>query len=114
MGDVITPAAFNAVTVVNDGVVIDSGASNHMVNRASMLRNLQPADTTVRTAKKARLTCTTKGEAIVKTRNNKLVLLSDVVLLPALTCNLLSVSKASEAGYKVEFTRNGQVFFTSP
>jgi hypothetical protein len=108
-GALITPAAFQSTTTASNGFIIDSGATHHMVNKVSLLRNTHAVDVKVLTANQQAVTCTLKGEAIVKTDTGKEVLLKEVLLLPALTCNLLSVRKANEAGLKVEFTRNGNV-----
>jgi hypothetical protein len=82
-----------------------------MVNKVSLLRNTQAVDVKVLMANQQALTCTLKGEAIVKTDTGEQVLLKEVLLHPALTCNLLSVRKTNEAGLKVEFTKNGNVTF---
>jgi transposase InsO family protein len=82
-----------------------------MVNKVPLLRNKQAVDVKVLTANQQVLTCTLKGEAIVKTDTGEQVHLKEVLLLPALTCNLLSVRKVNEAGLKVEFTKNGNVTF---
>jgi hypothetical protein len=108
-GALITPAAFQPTTAASNGFIIDSGATHHMVNKVSLLRNTQAVDVKVLTANQQAVTCTLEGEAIVKTDTGKQVLLKEVLLLPALTCNLLSVRKANEVGLKVAFTRNGNV-----
>jgi transposase InsO family protein len=112
-GALVTPAAFQAVTGSKGGFVIDSGASFHMVNDPSLLRNQQTTSVDITTANKELLRCNTKGEAVFLNHAGEQVLLREVLLLPALTCNLLSVKKASEAGLSVQFAHNS-VTFTQP
>jgi transposase InsO family protein len=110
-GALIMPAAFQAVTEDKHGFMIDSGATHHMVKDALLLRNTKPTQVNVTTANQEVLQSTMKGEAIIVNHNGEKVLLKEVLLLPSLTCNLLSVNKANEAGLKVEFSSNGKVAF---
>jgi hypothetical protein len=103
-GALVTPDAFQAVTWGKQGFIIDSGSSFHMVNNASLLRNHQPISVEITTANNEELRCETKGEAVLVNHAGRQVLLRDVLFLPALTCNLLSVKKASEAGLNKNFT----------
>jgi hypothetical protein len=109
-GALATPAAFQAVICSKQGFIIDSGASFHMVNDASLLRNHQPISVEITTANKELLRCDTKGEAVLINHAGKQVLLKDVLFLPALTCNLLSVKKASEAGLNINFAHDMILF----
>jgi hypothetical protein len=106
----MTPAALKATTQAEDGFIIDSGASLHMVKNASLLRNATPTKISVTTANAQTLLCETKGEVVIVNHNNEQVLLRDVLLQPALTCNLLSVTKADQAGVTATFTK-GSVRF---
>jgi hypothetical protein len=74
-----------------------------MVNDASLLRSHQPISVEITTANNEELRCDTKGEAVLINHAGKQFLLRDVLFLPALTCNLLSVKKASEAGLNINF-----------
>jgi hypothetical protein len=106
----MTPAALKATTQAEDGFIVDSGASHHMVKNASLLRNATPTKISVTTANEETLLCETKGEVVIVHHNNEQVLLRDVLLQPALTCNLLSVTKADQAGVAATFS-GGSVRF---
>jgi hypothetical protein len=82
---------------------MDSGASYRVVKDASLLLNSQPANVRVTTANQEDLHCSTKGKVVIINHAGEPVLLKDVPLQHALTCNLLFVKRATEAGLKVEF-----------
>jgi hypothetical protein len=111
-GALITSEALRTQTFQHNGFIIDSRASQHMVNKSELLLNIRPTDIWVKTAGDQELHCTAKGEAVILTATGQEVLLQEVLLLPAMTCNLLSVPKAIENGLKVDFQDNGQVLFT--
>jgi hypothetical protein len=75
-----------------------------------LLRNASPTKISVTTANEQTLRCETKGEVVIVNHNNEQVLLRDVLLQPALTCNLLSVTKADQAGVAATFSGGGVRF----
>jgi hypothetical protein len=82
-----------------------------MVKDASLLLNSQPANVRVTAANREDLHCSTKGKVVIINHAGEPVLLKDVPLQPALTCNLLFVKRATEAGLKVEFGSLRKVTF---
>jgi hypothetical protein len=109
----ITPAAFSATTREDNGFIIDSGATHHMAWHASLFRCQKPTNETVTTASHEELLCKIKREVILINHAGEQVLLRDVLLLPDITCNLLSIRKADEVGVNAHFSRGKVTFKTS-
>lgn len=83
--------------------LLDSGCSQHMVNDASLLsdtRSIPPK--TVLVGNKATLPCTMAGTLLATTHLGK-IQFRDVLYVPGLSHNLLSVYVLNTAGYSLTF-----------
>lgn len=91
-----------------DGVwYVDSGASSHMTPHAQLLSNIQPCNVgEIRSANNAKLKVNGAGNAILKICENN-VPVKDILHVPGLTANLLSVSHIASNGNSVLFNVNG-------
>lgn len=81
--------------------ILDSGSSSYMPNNKNLFKNLQPIKTEIGTAKK---TQTLKAEGIGMIETDKFILI-EVLYVPELTKNLLSVNAIIENGGTVLFTK---------
>ena len=54
-----------------------------------------------------------KGDIEIQLNNGKTHILKNVLCVPRLSCNLLSVGAAADYGYKIEFTKKGCCFKNS-
>lgn len=87
-------------------MVIDSGASNHLIKAeyGRFCKNLKKISHTINVSKEGEtVTSTTSGDQPLITENNTPILLKDVFTCEKLFHNLLSVRKMVESGLKVEF-----------
>jgi transposase InsO family protein len=106
-GALVTTAGFNVSTSMQHGMILDSGATHHMVNDEVLLIGAQQADIKVKIADDSILSCTKTGSVEIQNHEGALVKLNNVLYMPDLSCNLLSVSKAQDAGYLVTFDSKG-------
>lgn len=88
-------------------VFVDSGSSNHMCNNKGLLSNIK--DTSVQVIAAANnqqmiSTCTGDLHIII---NKKVRIFNNVMFVPNLSANLLSVSKLCQNGFTVKFNENG-------
>jgi hypothetical protein len=83
--------------------IIDSGASSHMTGQRNLLSDVIDLDSAVvvTTANGATLTAKKSGSARLELGNGGWVELTDVLFVPGLKRNLVSLSKVSEAGLSV-------------
>jgi hypothetical protein len=81
---------------------LDSGATHHMCNDVNLLSNLKPQQTeVVGSVKESNAQCNSAGEAFIQC--NELIKLKDVLFVPDLNRNLISIKKMDEAGLKAVF-----------
>jgi hypothetical protein len=85
-------------------LVLDSGATRHMVNDRNLLSNIRAVDTVdVITANNTVMQIREVGDISLVNRNNEsnTVIIKDVGLIPTLAANLISGIKMTDAGFKV-------------
>ena len=90
--------------------LLDSGASLHVSNSSSNFEYLQPEKTTVRLGDNRQVSATGRGTVKLLVKANGIVntlLLKDVVLVPELGVNLVSMAKIESLGLKI-LTENGK------
>jgi len=112
VNDAMTAIACNAEAKASDMWYLDSGATKHMSNSKEKFNSLhEDAITKVFTAADQYLESSGKGSIKLSTRINKndsnLVELKDVIYVPKLRSNLLSVSAITDKGYVVMFNNKG-------
>ena len=92
---------------------VDSGASGHLSgNRAWFTELLQCEPCTVTVADHGTLTCAQRGTVVLNTRSGRITV-RNVLYVPSLGVNLLSVSSIVNAGMRVRFTKSGCSIRTS-
>src|SRR5277367_1195143 len=90
---------------VNATTIIDSGATQHMFNDCNVFETLTQKDATITCANSQSISATHVGT--VKLNDSKT--LTNVLLVPELQHNLISVSAIAKEGNDVTFTHNGSV-----
>jgi len=101
--DKISSMAANDKSIPEEFIwILDSGSSSHMVNDERLFKSLTWKESEIGIAKKKE-TIKSKGIGTVETEN---CILNDVLFVPELRQNLLSVSAIVENGGKVDFARN--------
>ncbi|WVY91413.1 hypothetical protein V8G54_036927 [Vigna mungo] len=89
---------------------VDSGCSNHMTYNRSWLSNLdETKKSKVRVADNNTLKVEGIGSVKIKCRNGLHATLENVLLVPEMKCNLLSVGQLNENGYTVIMGSNAQM-----
>lgn len=91
---------------------VDSGASAHMVSNKNMLTNLtyEPKVKEIIVADRTKVPVLCSGDLQLTTRVKKItheVKINNVLCIPTLTTNLLSVSRMIANGNRVSFNKNG-------
>lgn len=92
--------------------ILDSGATEHLVNDLSFYREYQKLKEPIKISvakKEASIWATHKGSIEVLTNLGYPGVLHDVLYAEEVPLNLLSVRKMQEAGFSVNFTPNGEV-----
>ena len=93
--------------------IIDSGATSHMCNDKSQFTKLKPISkslqVTLADGHKVEATAigTVSLELLLPNATTKVITLTDVLYMPRLSCNLLSVPRAFDAGYILNFSKQG-------
>lgn len=105
-------AAFMASTSTSDAWFIDSGASVHMTKCKHLLKNeTLPQIRTIKVANDKALTVESSGQLTLDTCNEKgesnKILFQNVLFVPELVTNLLSVSQIVNNGGEVKFNHKG-------
>lgn len=100
------PNKFNEIKFI-----VDSGATEHMVNDESYFDSVRQIDpVTIGVAKsETTLKCTQAGEIsiqILKNGKKSTTVMEDVLFVRELRCNLLSVQKLTHKGFTVTFEEN--------
>lgn len=96
------------------GFVADSGASEHMTDKRSILINFKPIKEgthTVLGIGNIRLQAEGKGDVEITNAAGVSLLLQDVLYVPGLGINLFSISAATEKGVKAVFSDNMVTFY---
>jgi transposase InsO family protein len=92
---------------------VDSGASSHLTGCRAWFTELHScAPCTVVAANHGTLTCTQRGTVTLNTERGR-IHVRDVLYVPSLGVNLLSVSAIVNAGMRVRFTKGGCRISTS-
>lgn len=104
--------AFTVADATHSSWVIDSGASAHMANDKSFFRSLkQFAGGFITLADGKRTQIQGEGSGVVYgvdgEGNTQKIDVNEVKFVPALSTNLISVSKLSQKGFKVSFDTDG-------
>jgi len=93
--------------------IVDSGASSHMTPHRDILTNCKESTTcTITAANSEKLSVKAVGNSCIKL-NDMQVEVKNVLLVPKLSTNLLSVSKIVEMGNSVTFNKNGCTVYNS-
>ncbi|KAJ8714218.1 hypothetical protein PYW08_007838 [Mythimna loreyi] len=102
-------AAFSAFSDRNiNKWIMDSGASMHMTgNRHRMYNVTEPPVKEITVANKEPLSVGGVGYTDMRLAQGKIIQLKNVLFVPDLAVNLLSVSAIVSSGYKVTFTQRG-------
>ena len=117
LNSIITVNNTKSVTDSNSNIVtwiLDSGATSHISYRKDIFSNLEPVDNiyikwgNTNTLLKA----TAKGNIDITFTSTKIpIVLKDVLLVPELETNLLSLGQAVERGAEFRFNRNKSLAF---
>lgn len=106
-----------AKRAANVRFVVDSGATEHMVNDERLLENVKELDkpAAISTAKSGQVLWATKSgkmrlTSVIGVNKMKPITLYNVLFIPGLDSNLLSVRKANEMGKKVVFVNDSVLF----
>ncbi|CAA9994150.1 unnamed protein product [Nesidiocoris tenuis] len=87
---------------------VDSGATSHMTMRRDWAQEVQPCEQKeVVVANDEKLTCQGTGDVKITLQGGTSKTLQDVMIVPQLAANLLSVSKIVEKGLTVVFSKDG-------
>lgn len=97
--------------------VVDSGATNHMTDNRSIFTSFRPVNgPSITTAGKGSLQTTARGDVSIVAANGVQVTIKDVMYVPGLGHNLLSLAQLEDRGIsyrsekgRMEFVRQGKV-----
>jgi hypothetical protein len=100
------------IDYTSDGVLIDSGASDHMIGSVDTLEDVEPHSATVILPNSSVIECTQKGTMRVRfysTSHNRYftVALLNTLVVPSLRLPLVSTNRLSESGHIVQFDAVG-------
>ena len=88
--------------------IIDSGASQHMCNNRSLFSRFENFATTITIANNTTMNAVGRGDVKIVTKNEKYFTLTNVLFVPQLASNLISVTSATKNHHiRFNFT-NGQ------
>ncbi|RVE43375.1 hypothetical protein evm_011960 [Chilo suppressalis] len=90
---------------------IDSGCTQHMCNDKNMFNKIQSSKNKVKIADNSVLNCIGIGFVILHLNGNNKIMLCDVIYVPDLSANLLSVSKLVAMDFNVTFGHEGCLIF---
>jgi hypothetical protein len=81
---------------------LDNGRSNHMNGNKVWLREVDPGKTKkVKIADHRTLTAEGMGKIAIEGKNGKRAIIEEVLYVPGMQCNLLSVGQFIQKGYSV-------------
>ncbi|MCO5603555.1 hypothetical protein L7F22_057706 [Adiantum nelumboides] len=94
---------------VEDGWYVDSGASNHMTHHHDWFTSVQPFEGkgSILTGDDSHHAIQGKGTITIQMSQGEEKNLSNVLLVPGITKNLISVGQIVEKCYEVKFNKNG-------
>ncbi|WVZ17444.1 hypothetical protein V8G54_010426 [Vigna mungo] len=88
---------------------LDSGCSNHMTcNKEWMFNVDETRESKVRVADNSTLQVEGIGNVVIKRKNGEIVIIKNVLLVPEMKCNLLSIGQLVENGFTVVMSNKGQ------
>ena len=105
-------ARFGAIAQTGAGTpskewIIDSGASRHMTPDRGLFVSMMLIRTTVRVADGTVILSIGRGDVLVRMRNGEKIRLTEVLFVPELDTNLLSIRALQAKGISVRFGLNG-------
>jgi hypothetical protein len=104
----IVEANHVGIKLYSQTFVVDSGATRHMFYDLSVFHKLESiAPTTVKLGDDSTANCTQIGELVLQMFDGRRLRLSQVLYVPRLAINLLSVSQLAKKGIMTSFTKTG-------
>ncbi|KAF6203143.1 hypothetical protein GE061_003559 [Apolygus lucorum] len=104
--------ALSAMKSYHDAWIIDSGASSHMTMREDWMTNSKPRIQDITVANNSKITAKSCGDVRMKLSNDSSeTTIRDVLYIPELNTNLLSVGKIVDKGKVVIFSKEGCKIF---
>jgi hypothetical protein len=94
--------------IAKESYLIDSGASDHMVNDSSVFVSMVPSKRVIVTANGGKVTAKGVGDVELMNSDGKKITLSDVLFVPTMIQNLLSQTRFDIVGVTTTF-KNGLV-----
>ena len=89
-----------------DHAILDSGATSHMLKDDSLMIHKNESSARINTASNKSLTAESRGSAPIHLgKGMARMQLKDVLYVPEITANLLSIAKLCDAGFKILFTK---------
>lgn len=100
---------------ISDKWYVDSGATKHMTSRKDWFEELKPLDCDVKVtvADGTKISVDGVGEIAINNTISNVNKITDVMYVPKLKSNLISVKKAVEKGFSILFDKSGCNFFDS-
>lgn len=94
--------------------LLDSGATSHMANKKTMFDNIENDKRDILLADKEgkKLTSNGKGEVVMSQSSiDERIRLKNVLCVPDINVNLLSVAKIADYGYNMKFDKHGAIIY---
>jgi hypothetical protein len=105
--------AFSSGELIIDGFIVDSGASEHMVRELRLMKNIRFIfGKSILLGNGTRAQVTAIGTVSIRTKEGFIVTLMDVLLVPDLCANLISVSSIASRGYSASFDKDSVKFIS--
>jgi hypothetical protein len=85
-------------------MVLDSGASHHMLNDSRYFTSLSPIAIDITTGNRSdgnQLKAVAQGTAAIQVGNGQIIHLRDALYVPKITCNLLSLVQLVQANAQI-------------
>jgi hypothetical protein len=91
---------------------LDSGCSNHMTGNKEWLTNLDTSKkTNVKLADSRSLASKGIGNVLIRRSGGKKVVIENVLYVPGMSCNLLSIGQLVEKGFSIKIDRDSLKLF---
>jgi transposase InsO family protein len=98
----------NTCKEISDLWYVDSGATAHMTSNKSLFKNFTATDNLeITVANNQKIFSSGIGDIPVSKSNSEIKSISDVLYVPEVNANILSVSKCISKGFKVLFNKDG-------